>query len=50
MNIWGYGDFVDIFGGHHENGLVIGVISIYFRVFSYGQCTELGYFFFKYFF
>ena len=31
------------FVGHHENGLVLGVISMHFRVFSYGQCTERGY-------
>ena len=31
-------------GGHHKIGLVLGVISMYFRVFSYGKCTEWGYF------
>ena len=29
----GYEDFVDIIGGHHQTGLVLGVISMYFRVF-----------------
>ena len=33
------------FGGHHETGLYLGVISMYFRVFSYGHCAEWGYFF-----
>ena len=31
-------------GGHHKTGLVIGVISMYIGVFSYGKCTEWGYF------
>ena len=31
---WGYEDFVDNYGGHHENGLYLGVISVHFRVFS----------------
>ena len=32
---WGYEDFVDIFlGCHHKIGLYLGVISMYFRVFS----------------
>ena len=30
----GYEDFVDIFWGHHKIGLYLGVISMYFRVFS----------------
>ena len=30
----GYEDFVDIFGGHHKTGLVLGVMSMYFMVFS----------------
>ena len=34
MNIFGYGDFVDIFRGHHQTGLYLGVISMHFRVFS----------------
>ena len=25
---WGYEDFVDIFGGHHKNGLYLGVIFL----------------------
>ena len=29
-----YEDYVDIFGDHHKNGLYLGVISMYFRVFS----------------
>ena len=33
-----------LFGGHPKIGLVLGVISMYFRVFSYGKYTELGYF------
>ena len=41
--LW-YEDFVDIFfwggGGHNKIGLVLGVSSMYFRVFSYGKCTE----------
>ena len=47
MNIfvtW-YKDFVDIFGGHHKNGLYLKVISMHFRVFTKGQGTELGIFF-----
>ena len=40
----GYEDFVDIFGGHHKTGLVLGVTSMHFRVFPEGQCTEWGYF------
>ena len=31
---WGYEDFVKIFWGHHKIRLYLGVISIYFRVFS----------------
>ena len=42
------------FWGHPKIGLVVGVISMYFRVFSEGKYTELGYFLgcenFKYFF
>ena len=30
---WGGG------GGHDKIGLVLGVSSMYFRVFSYGKCT-----------
>ena len=30
----GFEDFVEMFAGHHKIGLVLGVISIYFRVFS----------------
>ena len=32
------------FGGHHKIGLYLGVISMQFRVFSYGQGTELAIF------
>ena len=31
---FGYENFVDIFWGHPKIGLVLGVISMYFRVFS----------------
>ena len=27
----GHEDFMDIFGGHHEIGLVLGVISMHFQ-------------------
>ena len=41
------------FWGQHKIGLVLGVISMYFRVLSYGKCTEWEYFWgcknFKYF-
>ena len=30
----GYEDFLIFLGGNHKNGLVIGVISLHFRVFS----------------
>ena len=30
-------DFVDIFGGHHKNGLVLRVISMHFRVLQNGD-------------
>ena len=35
---------MDIFGGHHKIGLYLAVISMHIRVFSFGQCTELGVF------
>ena len=38
MNILGFEDFVDIFGGHHKIRLDFGVISMYFKVFSPCQC------------
>ena len=41
---WGYEDFADFLGGHHKIGLVLGVISMKFSVFSRGKCTECGYF------
>ena len=31
------------FGGHHKIGLVLGVISMYFKVLSSGKCTERVY-------
>ena len=34
MNLWGYEDFVDIFGGSSQIGIYLGVISMHFRVFS----------------
>ena len=34
LYFWGYEDFVDILGGHDKIGLVLGVSSMYFRVFS----------------
>ena len=33
---------MDILGGHPKIGLVLVVISMYFRVFSLGKYTELG--------
>ena len=41
--VLGYEDFVDVFGDHHKIGLVLGDISMQFRVFSQGQGTEWGY-------
>ena len=38
----GYGNFVDIFLGHHKIGLYLGFISMHFMVFSEGQGTERG--------
>ena len=32
------------FWGHPKIGLVLGVISMYFRVFSYNNYTESGFF------
>ena len=34
MNILGYENNMDIFGGHLKTRLVLGVISMHFRVFS----------------
>ena len=48
QNNWyffGYEDFVDIFWGHHKIWLYILVISLHFRVFSWGQGKESGVFF-----
>ena len=36
---------MDIFWAHHKIGLYLRVISMYFRVFSKGQGTEGGVFF-----
>ena len=45
-NIFGDMKILRIFlGGHHKNGLYLGVISMHFRVFSEGQGTECGIFF-----
>ena len=45
MNIfWGMRILLIFLGGHHKIGLYSGVISLHFRVFSYGQGTEWGYF------
>ena len=41
---WGYEAFKDIFWGHHKIGLYLGVLSMHYRVFSYGQGTEWGVF------
>ena len=46
MNILGYEAFVDIFLGNHKICLYLGVIFKHFRVFSYGQGTEWGIFFY----
>ena len=36
MNIFAeFEDFVAILRGHHKTGLVLGVISVHFGVFSY---------------
>ena len=41
INIFGGMKILWIFlGGHDKIGLVLGVSSMYFRVFSYGKCTE----------
>ena len=46
MNIfWGMKVLWIFLGGHHKIGLDLGVISIHFRVFSYGQGAEWGIFF-----
>ena len=45
MNIfWGMKIFWIFLGGHHKIGLYLGVISMHFRVFSYGQGMEWRYF------
>ena len=47
MNIfWGMKILWIFFGGHPKIGLVLGVISMYFRVFSSGKYTEFRYIFF----
>ena len=46
MNIfWGMKILWIFFWGHPKIGLVLGVISMYFRVFYQGKYTESGYFF-----
>ena len=42
---WGMKILWIFFGGHHNIGLYLGVISMHFRDFSSGLCTELGYIF-----
>ena len=37
---WGYEDCVDILGVYHINGLYLRVISMHFRVFSFGHGTK----------
>ena len=45
MNIfWGMKILWIFLWGHCKIGLVLGVISMYLGVFSYGKCTEWGYF------
>ena len=39
--------FVDNFWGQHKIGLYLVVISMHFRIFSLGQRTEWGIFFFR---
>ena len=41
---WGYEDFVDILGVYHIIGLYLRVISMHFRIFSFGQVHNGGYF------
>ena len=38
--VWSMKILLIFFGGHHKIGLYLGVISMHFRVFSYGQDTE----------
>ena len=46
MNIfWGMNILWIFFGGHPKIGLVLGVISMYFRVFSSGKIYRIGIFF-----
>ena len=41
MNIfWGMKILLIYFWCHHKTGLVLGLISMHFRTFSEGQCTE----------
>ena len=43
MNIFGGLKILWIwFGGHHKIGLCLGVVSMHFVVFSFGQGTDLG--------
>ena len=41
---WGMKILWIFFGGHHKIGLYLGVISMNFNVFSYGQGTKWGIF------
>ena len=41
---WGYDDFVDILGVYHIIKLYLRVISMHFRVFSFGHGTYGEYF------
>ena len=43
--IWGMKILWIFFLGHHKIGLFLGVISMHFRGFSYGQGTDWGMFF-----
>ena len=44
MNIfWGTNILWIFLGGHHKIGLDLGVISLYFRVFSLGKYTKPRY-------
>ena len=36
---------MDIFWGHHKNGLYLGVISMHFRVFFKVKVQNVGHFF-----
>ena len=42
---WGMKILWIFLGSHHKIGLYLGVISMHFRDFSSGLCTDLGYIF-----